>query len=247
MEKFKNNLIYAFIMERKIAWVSIIAIILALGLVSTIWKDGNEARTLTADGTAETAVAPDEAVLYIYVETKTDSALESQRQNSEITDIVISSLSNAGIADGDIETNTYRVFPEYSYFDGRERTLTGYTTSHGLKVTTIDIDKVGLFVDAASQAGANRFDNIQFKLSDGKLEDAKLALLADASKNARTKAQAMADAVGVKLGKIKSVTESMPGFFPVYAETVVAELSPRTPIQPSKVELEVTVTLVYEI
>ncbi len=95
----------------------------------------------------------------------------------------------------------------------------------------------------------SQFDSVQFKLSDSKLEQAKAWLLADATKNARSKAESMAKAAGLKLGKVRMISESSYGVTPLYfgAKALSAAESAPTQIQPGGVEVSAYVSVVYEI
>ncbi len=228
--------------------ISVIAVILALALLISALRAETATRTITATGSATLSYEPDEAVIGVYVVTTKDTAEESQKRNAEITAAVIAALKKAGAPSDSIETLTYTVYPEYSYSSGRNPTLLGYKTTHGLKVNTAQINSVGSLIDASSSEGANQFDNIQFRLSDRKLEQVRSELFAAATQNARSKASSMAKAAGVKLGKVMSLSESISGVIPFYAEAkaVGSSLAP-TPIQPGNVEISGDVTVVYEI
>lgn len=229
--------------------LSIIAIILAVGLVAALLRTEGSPGTITATGSATLSYEPDEALIGIYVVTTKDTAESSQKENARISDAVIASLKRSGAPTDTIETFIYTVYPEYSYASGERPTLLGYKATHGFRVTTSQLDNVGSLVDAASSAGANQFDSIQFRLSDARLEQVKAELLAAATQNARSKALAIANAAGVKLGKLKSLSESVSGIIPIYAEAkAISDLAQApTPIQPGNVEISGDVTVVYEI
>ncbi len=228
--------------------ISIIAVILAVALLFSAFKAGTSQSTITATGSSTLSYEPDEAVVGVYVVTTKDSAADSQKENARISDAVIAALKKAGVPSDSIETLAYTVYPEYSY-ERREPVLTGYKTTHGLKVATLRIDSVGSLIDAASGAGANQFDSVQFRLSDAKLEKVKSELLADATRNARSKAESMAKAASLKLGKVKTLSESSYGVTPFYSDLKAlssAESAP-TQIQPGGVEVSAYVSVVYGI
>ncbi len=229
--------------------ISVIAVILALALLIPALRTETATRTITATGSATLSYEPDEAVIGVYVVTTRDTADESQKRNAEIANDVIAALKKAGAPSDSIETLTYTVYPEYSYASGQTPRLLGYKTTNGLKVTTAQIRSVGSLIDAASSAGANQFDNVQFRLSDRKLEQVKAELLASATQNARSKASSIADAAGVKLGRVMALSESISGIIPIFAEAKAVGFgsSAPTPIQPGNVEISGDVTVVYEI
>ena len=235
-------------------WEHIIIIILALGLVAmalnnpTSGTNKESSSTLTTSGTSKLSEAPDEAVIFIAIETSNLNAQDSQTQNNAISENVINALIAEGIEEDGIDTTSFRVFPEYNYFR-EQREFIGYKTTHSLKVTTSQISKVGIYLDAASKAGANRVDNVQFKLSDDKLEVVRAKLMDMAIKKAKLKAEAMADSAGVNLGKLKSISDASITPTPIFAQArdfAVAEAAV-APIQPGEIDVSGTVSVVYEI
>ena len=74
--------------------------------------------------------------------------------------------------------------------------------------------KVGKIVDIAVTNGANQINNINFGLSEEKEQEYKKQALAEATKNAKSKAETIAQSLDVKLGKIKSVSESSFRYMP---------------------------------
>ncbi len=230
--------------------ISLIAVILAIALVASVLRTEGSPRTITATGSSAISYAPDEAVLGIYVVTTRDTADESQKENARISDAVIAALRKNGAPSDSVETLTFTVYPDYSYASGQTPKLLGYRATHGFKVKTSQLERVGPLIDAASEAGANQFDSIQFQLSDRKLEQAKAEILSSATQNARSKASSIASAAGVKLGKVMSLSESISSVFPIYAEAKAVSSpsgSAPTRILPGEVEVSGEVTVVYEI
>jgi len=99
--------------------------------------------------------------------------------------------------------------PQYDYRDRRKPTITGYEARNTVTVKSDDIDQVGPMLDALVRAGVNNINQVQFTVKDPKaaLEKARM----DAIREAKAKAQAMADAADVKLGPLMSLNESSGG------------------------------------
>ena len=111
--------------------------------------------------------------------------------------------------------------------------------------------KVGTIVDVAVKNGANQINNINFGLSDAKNQEYKQKALADAATNAKEKAETIASSLGVKLGKIKTVSESSYDYRPYMynmkmsagaAEDMVAEAAQ---VLPSDVTVSGTIQITY--
>ena len=121
---------------------------------------------LQVNGTALIKETPDQATIYVYIETRKNTALLSQEEASKILAQVIQALKKEGIPSDKIQTDTFTIYPEYYYPNAKEPTLLGYKTVYGLTVITPNIDQVGVIVDSSIKAGANRINNIEFGLSD---------------------------------------------------------------------------------
>lgn len=211
---------------------------------------------ISASGTSELEVMPDEAIMRIKVETKAKTAKLTQDENSKTMAQVQSALKRAGIASDKIETDQYNLYPWTEWDNVQQKTIEmGYTLYHTIKVTTTDLDKVGEFISIAVDAGANGVENIQFDLSDKKKEEVRRTALQDAAQNAKAKAETIASGLGVKLGAIQDISESSFNYGPIYrgydmmatkAMGVAEEMAP-APIQPEQISVQATVSVSYRI
>lgn len=211
-------------------------------------------RTLSATGTVEKLVSPDQAEINLSIETLASTASVSQEDNAKIAEQVRIALRNAGVKESQIETTYYGVNEQFEWEASWSKQVSkGFKTTNSIKVTLTDLTKTGSVVDAAVSAGANRVSSIQFTLSKEAQETAKQNALTDAAKMAKTKAQSIASGLGVSLGKVSNISENSYYYAPNYrnydmamsagAESVKVE----TPITPSDVSVSATVSVVYEI
>jgi hypothetical protein len=199
-------------------------------------------------GSAEESVVPDKAELYITVETLEDTASLSQDTNSGLSDAVVKALQTMGVSKDDIETDNYNIAPKEMWDEKNgEMKQLGYTTTHTLKVTTRDIMNTGGYVDAAVKAGANRVERVIFSLTKEKEKQVSQALLTKASQDAKDKAGVLAQSIGVKLGKITTVSESSYNVMPYVYSRSEAAYDGKAQINPSEVKVNAFVSLVYQI
>ena len=99
-------------------------------------------------------------------------------------------------------------------------------------------------IDAAVRAGANQVQRLAFTIADD--EAAQREALRNAVVKARGDAQAIAAALGVKLGAIQSVVEQeLGGARPLARQAFAAasDSAPATPIEPGQVEIRARVVL----
>jgi uncharacterized protein YggE len=75
----------------------------------------------------------------------------------------------------------------------------------------------------------------------------KARALADAVKEARAKAEALAKAAGVSLGELQSITESVQGPQPVPMRMEMFQRSSAAPVETGEVEVRAAVELVLAI
>lgn len=190
---------------------------------------------------------PDRAQLDIGVMTQASQSQAAATQNAKDLDAVLKALRKLLGADSDIRTISYSLQPNYQYSpQGGPPTITGYTATNVLRVTLDDLTKVGSVIDTASQAGANQIQRVQFTLKDEQAP--RSAALKEAATKARSQAEALAAALGVKTTRILSAVESSPIVYPMQdVQFARAEMAASTPVQPGMIEVRATVTLTVEI
>ncbi len=199
---------------------------------------------LTVSGHAELKFQPDIATLTIGVTTQDVRQADAAQSNAAKTTSVLGALRGAGIADADIQTSGYDVQPQYND-QASPPLLTGYQVSDTLDVTLRDLGKAGAVIDDATRAGATDVSGLSFDLSDRTAAEQKA--LAQAVTEAKAKAVAMAQAAGVPLYSLLSLSEgAAPTVQPfVMARSMMATAAPTTPIQSGEITVTADVTAVY--
>lgn len=180
---------------------------------------------------------PDQAKIDIGVVTEAPTAQATGAQNATQTQAVLDRLHSALGSKADIRTVSYSLNPSYQYpRDGGKPTLNGYNAVNTVEITTEDLAGLGKVIDAATEGGANRIQQLQFLLKDER--PARAEALRKAAQVARSNAEAMAGALGLKLGRVISMeqTNSQP-IRPMLANTA------STPVEPQAIEVRAAVTL----
>ena len=166
-------------------------------------------QTISVSGTATASSSPDSLVIVLGVESEAKTANESLSENSNSLNSVISSLTNSGLSEDDIQTSNFSIYPMYDSikdFNGNwQQVLTGYRVSNILSIQTDKIDSAGEIIDAAVSSGANRVDNVSFQLSDDKYQKISDDLIADAINDATQKAEKALVPLKQKIVGVKSV------------------------------------------
>jgi uncharacterized protein len=206
----------------------------------------NPEHSISVSGSGTVKVKPDVADVSFGVTVQKDKAKDASQAAAEQMTKVVDALKAAGVADNDIQTQMISLQPIYDYTGSLPR-LQGYQSDNQVDVTIRDLTKAGETIDAAVAAGANNVSGITFRVND---QDAANAQARDAAmKDAKSKADALASAAGVSITGVISITDvSSPSQPPIYyGREAGAAVDATTPVQPGKVDMEVTVTVVYSI
>ena len=153
-------------------------------------------------GNAFVSKKPDLALVSVGVESKESTAAAAQQDLASKAGKLIARAKALGIADKDINTSGYWVGPNYAPPNG---TIDGYRASEQLVLKWHNVDTIGKTLDALVQEGGATQISVGFTLADPKVAQAEARTLAIA--DARSRAQAMAGAAGVKLGKVLRVSD----------------------------------------
>lgn len=200
--------------------------------------------TVTGEGRAE--AVPDLAVITIGVTTQADTAAAALAENSTRLSAVLDRLRAAGVADRDLQTSGLSLGPRYDYGGDRPPRLLGYEATNQLAVRVRALDALGAILDAAVADGANTLGGLSFSLADP--QGARDAALAAAVAEARRKAAIIAEAAGVRLGPVLSISEQVAYAGPQpMPRMAMADAAPAVPVAAGEVGYAATVTIVYGI
>lgn len=204
----------------------------------------------SVSGEGKATGIPDTAQISLGV-TKTASTIKiSQEQANTAANKIIADLKNLGIAEKDIKTTNYSVNPNYDFSRGGTQNITGYTVIQSLEAKITPIDIANKAIDAATADGANLVGGINFTFSDKTQKDLENKARNEAVKEAKEKAQRLAGATGIRLGKIVDVQESS-SFIPRPMMVQSLETgkggTPDTSLQPGENSITINITLSYEI
>lgn len=175
-----------------------------LAVVVALPTHADDDRSITVTGTAERRVAPDMATLTMAVVSEALAPAEARRDADAIVARVLEVLRGRGIAEGDIDSSSLQVSPQYRWREERrERQLTGYEVRRNLTVRLTDLDLLGELLVALPEAGVNEIQAPQLGLQDR--EALYREVLAAAAKNARERAEVLAGTLDVELDGVLSV------------------------------------------
>lgn len=201
-------------------------------------------------GTGKVSVTPDTGVASIGVDITAPTLAAATKESSEKMAAVIAAIKAQGVDAKDIQTSSYSVYPiTNTPKEGETPAITGYRVSNIVTVKIRAIENVGKVLDASLEAGANSVNSVYFIVNDpSKAQDeARTA----AVKEAMAKAQTLATAAGVKVGKIISISDIQAGVVPIYRtdafQSVPAAAGGAGPVETGSTEVTATVEMHFEI
>ena len=190
--------------------------------------------TVTGLGTVKST--PDEAEISLGVETEAATAKDALAENSARMARLLAALRGAGVKKEDIRTQEVSLYPRYEE--------DGFTARNSVLVKIRDLDRAGAILELAARSGANQTFGPSMSVSNREALESKA--LTAAVRNARTKAEALAEAAGVGLGRVTAIVEGSSGGPEPYAlEARTADKS--VPIEPGTEKIQATVTITFAI
>lgn len=161
-------------------------------------------RTIIIDAEGRVKVKPDMAYIRMGLSTEADTVEEAQTKNSETMNMLIAQLKGMGIADDDIKTENYNVYPMYDWLD-EGQVLSGYRVDQNLRIRIKDLTMSEKIIGLAGELEINEVGSLEYSIEDDDvyIEQARVQAL----KKVGQKARALTQALGVKIVGIVSYDE----------------------------------------
>lgn len=204
-------------------------------------------RSMSVSGTGRVTIVPDMATINIGVRTEAEAVDDALEGNNAQSNAIADVLKDMGVAEEDIQTSNFNVYPTDRY-DPMTGQAEGryFVVENTVNVTVRDLSQLGSVLSAVVEAGANNIYGINFSVEDREAAVAEARQLA--IEDAQAKAQAIADEAGVELGDLININVSsndMPiSYFDAkggaYAEAAV-------PIAAGTLAIVMQANLTYEI
>lgn len=177
-------------------------------------NDAENAYVINVNGSGVASITPDIADVRFGVESIHTDAAAALNDNSTKMSAVLAATKALGIEDKDVQTAEYNMWIEQIY-EPERGAPTGemrYHVSNQLTVRVRDIGKVGALLETVLQAGANNVGGISFGVDDATALQSQARK--EALENARAKAEELAAGLGVKVGKVRQISEVTSGYVP---------------------------------
>ena len=191
---------------------------------------------ILTSGQAVVSKKPDLATVSAGIQSQQSTAAAAQSDLASRTSRLIVRIRSLGVPDKDLSTAGYWVGPVYGQSG---ESIAAYRASLQLVAKWHNVDTVGKALDAIVQEGGATNISVSFGLADPRAAQAEAR--SQAIVDARSRAQAMASAAGVKLGQVVRVSDLSTVSRPPmpYAAGATAKIDTQVPV--GEMDVEVTV------
>lgn len=170
------------------------------------------------------------------------------RDNASRMSRVLAALKKAGVADKDVSTSSVNLSPQYRYVENEAPAIIGYQASNQVTVRFRDIARSGTILDALVKEGSNQINGptLMIDKPEAAQDEARVAAI----KAARARADLYATALGMKVKRVVSISESegySGGPVMVTAMRQMDAASAKTEIMPGEQSIGVNVSVVFEL
>ncbi len=218
-----------------------------------VMPGADAARGISVTGTGKVTVVPDVGEISMAAQVTRPSVQQARDDAAKAMDAIRAAIRAQGVEEKDVATSGFTIQPRYDVRpNGGTPQISGYQVSNQITVKVRKIEALSKVLDAAVGAGGNdvRGNSVQFTVDDP--EKSAGAAREAAVANARTHAEALAKAAGVKLGKARSVAEAgtsmpVPRAVAASAPSLGGAANTSTPVSPGQTEVSATVSVALDI
>lgn len=166
-----------------------------------------DSKGVQVQGSCQIKVIPDRGSISFTTENQSRDQKEAVKKTNDQMNAFKASLNKLKLADIELKTTNYTVFPVREYEKDRYVDK-GTKASMTIEITTSEISRLGEAMVEASKAGIQNVGSMATFLSVEKSQKEYLKCLDIASDDAKDKAQQLAKKLNFKVGNVKSIIES---------------------------------------
>ena len=243
----------------------IVAVAACFALAGCAGETGSLDNAITVSATATAQVVPDKAAIGITTSAGGATLEEAQAAGEAAVRGMIDALKGVGVSEDAIKSGAVEVSEQVSGGTGEvvdayedefgnwievyDEVVVTYSSAARVTVDEFDADRLAQVAHAAAQAGATGFVDLSFSVSDRNA--AYQQALDQAVEAAHAKAEALAKAGGVYVGRVVNLVEGDVAAFEATVKEDASVLDPKDEstlnVAPSKVDVEASVTVSYAI
>ena len=239
--------------KNRFSFITTLLIILQLVFLLSSCSNSNlptaENDGILVAGSATIQSSPDLATLRVGVQSFDKNVEKAVNDNNTKIESIILNLGNKGLTEKDMETDQFNISPQREYRNNNPPIVVGYNVSNILTVKIRNLESLGEIMQVAVGSGANTINGLSFSIEDPNPLRQKARGLA--MEDALSRAEILADASGVEVGKPISIQELSYGGPVVKSENLAGAefaMDARIPIQtPSEVGIQINLQVRFEI
>ncbi len=231
-------------------WAGTLALIVVAFAACNWSRSLVPSRTIMVSADGKAVIKPDLATITFSVVSEGASATAIQEENTRKMNEAAAIVKGFGVDPKDIQTSSYNLSPKYSYDQKTGRSsIDGYQITQSVTVKVRNLDNAGKIVGALPASGVNQISGPSFSVEsvDSYLSSAR----AEAFMKARAKAEALARAAGVSIGRVVTFSENSGGGYPrpmyMKADMAMGGEASSPAFEPGTDEAQVSVNVTFEI
>jgi uncharacterized protein YggE len=206
-------------------------------------QESEQVPSVSVTGSGMTEADPDVATVSLGIMAQAKTAREAQAGANAVATKIIAAVEKLGVDRKAIQTTALTlepIFSENRENEPRTPTVVAYRARNTVRVRLTDLAIVGPVVDVSIEAGANEVQGVDFGLVSD--QEARQIALKSAVASARSKAEAIAAGLGLRLGDVLEVTEQGAGVFPGPVMAFESR-SAGAPVAPGQIIVNASVTV----
>jgi uncharacterized protein YggE len=182
-------------------------------------------RSISVNGQCEVEVASDRAAITLVAQFTDKQSQVASKKSAEIYEKIRAEVQKLNLKDLEMQTTESYLQELFDYSIASKRSSLGFQSSLGLRISTSEIKRIGEVIALSQKLQIHRTENLSTYLSSEKAKLTRENCLVTAVKNAKEKAQKMAQALQSQLGEpilIQEGGSTRPTPMP-YFETVASD------------------------
>jgi uncharacterized protein YggE len=237
------------IMMRRLILLFIACMVLAAASIggAAAQEETTKERLIHTSATGEVTTTPDQAEISVAVQTENLDPQAAQAANARTMADVINALKKAGVADKDLKTTGFSMYPVYDDTGSfLLKNIKFYRVTNTLLIRVTDVAKTGDLLDLAVANGANNVNGVTFTLSEEKQQALRDEALTEAVQLARADADAVARAAGLTITGVREITVGGGNIpYPMADLSYANAKTAATPLQPGELTVSASVSVSY--
>ena len=202
-------------------------------------------RAVTVTGSCLRSILPDRGAVTITANILEPDMGAASKKAMDLYDKMKKGVKALNLKDLEMTTTESTFFEEHEWQKDRQVSK-GFRARMGLQASTTETARLGEVIALATKLGVKQVSGLSMFLSPERMKAERESCLEEAVKNARSKADSVAKAAGVKLGRVLNVQEGSqndsPPPRPMYSamrEAKMADAAPSLESAPERITVDV--------